>query len=59
MLFRSDGEGVAEPHDGAMLPADVMELLSEMRQLRSRMKENIDQMGRLEKRLRTAIPGHL
>ncbi|MCF6315720.1 MAG: helix-turn-helix domain-containing protein [Marinosulfonomonas sp.] len=58
-LLTGDGEGVAEPDEGAVLPADVKELLAEMRQLRSRMKENIDQMGRLEKRLRTAIPDHL
>lgn len=58
-LLTGDGEGVSEPHDNTALPADVRELLTEMRQLRSKMKENVDQMGRLEKRLRNTIPDHL
>ncbi len=58
-LLTGDGEGVEEPQDSAELPADVKGLLAEMRQLRGKMKENIDQMGRLEKRLRNTIPDHL
>ncbi len=58
-LLTGDGEGVSEPDDAAMLPTDVKELLAEMRQLRSRMKGNVDHMGRLEKRLRAAISGLL
>lgn len=58
-LLTGDGEGVTTPEDQATLPADVKNLLAEMRQLRSRMKENIDQLGRLEKRLRSTIPDHL
>ena len=58
-LLTGDGEGVDEPQDSAELPGDVKGLLAEMRQLRGRMKENIDQMGRLEKRLRNTIPDHM
>lgn len=58
-LLTGDGDGVEEPSDPAQIPADVKELLAEMRQLRGKMKENIDQLGRLEKRLRNTIPDHL
>ncbi len=58
-LLTGDGDGVDEPQENAELPADVKGLLAEMRQLRGKMKENIDQMGRLEKRLRNTIPDHL
>lgn len=58
-LLTGDGEGVTTPEDQASLPADVKSLLAEMRQVRGRMKENIDQLGRLEKRLRSTIPDHL
>lgn len=58
-LLTGDGEGVDEPQDSAELPGDVKGMLAEMRQLRGRMKENIDQMGRLEKRLRNTIPDHM
>jgi len=58
-LLTGDGEGVNEPQDNTPLPADVKGLLTELRQLRGKMKENIDQLGRLEKRLRNTIPDHL
>jgi len=58
-LLTGDGDGVTEPQDSATLPADVKSLLAELRHLRSNMKENIDQMGRLEKRLRNTIPDHM
>lgn len=58
-LLTGDGEGMNEPQENTQLPADVKGLLTEMRQLRGKMKENIDQLGRLEKRLRNTIPDHL
>jgi len=58
-LLTGDGEGVNEPQDNTQLPADVKELLAELRRIRGKMKENIDQLGRLEKRLRNTIPDHL
>ena len=58
-LLTGEGEGVTDPDDTPALPADVKNLLLEMRQLRSMMKENINQLGRLEKRLRNTIPDHL
>ena len=58
-LLTGDGEGVSDPQDSTSLPADVRGLLAEMRQLRTNMKESIDRLGRLEKRLRNTIPDHL
>ena len=58
-LLTGDGDGVSEPQENIQMPADVKGLLTEMRQLRTKMKENIDQLGRLEKRLRNTIPDHL
>lgn len=58
-LLTGEGEGVTDPQENPALPADVKNLLTEMRHLRSRMKENVDQMGRLEKRFRNTIPDHL
>lgn len=58
-LLTGDGEGMNEPQDNTQLPADVKELLTELRRIRGKMKENIDQLGRLEKRLRNTIPDHL
>lgn len=58
-LLTGEGEGVTDPQENQALPADVKNLLTEMRHLRSRMKENVDQLGRLEKRLRNTIPDHL
>lgn len=58
-LLTGDGEGVTTPEETTALPSDVKEMLTEMRHLRSKMKENVDQMGRLEKRLRSTIPDHM
>lgn len=58
-LLTGDGDGVDEPFDSVEVPGDVKGMLAEMRQLRGKMKENIDQLGRLEKRLRNTIPDHL
>ena len=58
-LLTGEGEGINGPEDDIQLPADVKELLLQLRQLRSQMVGNIDQLGRLEKRLRATIPDHL
>jgi transcriptional regulator with XRE-family HTH domain len=57
-LLTGEGEGVNQPDDDAM-PAEIKGLLSEMRQLRSQMKNNLDQMALLEKRLRKSVSGCL
>jgi len=57
-LLTGEGDGVSHP-DAADIPTDVKDLLLQMRQLRSQMKNNLDQMALLEKRLRAAMQVHL
>ena len=54
-LLSGQGEGVDAPDDIAPIPADVSDVLREMRALRSQMQANADRLGLLEKRLRKAL----
>ena len=54
-LLTGDGEGVRDPQDISPLPADVRELLLQMRQLRTQMCQNVEHMALLEKRLRQTL----
>ena len=54
-LLTGEGDGPAAPEDENFLEADVTELLSEMRALRSEIKHSGDKLGRLEKRLRKVL----
>ena len=54
-LLTGEGDGPAAPEDENFLEADVTELLSEMRALRSEIKQSGDKLGRLEKRLRKVL----
>lgn len=49
-LLTGEGEGLTAPADGA--PAEVTQILAEMRQLQSDLVRTSDKLGRLEKRLR-------
>ncbi|WP_375261114.1 helix-turn-helix domain-containing protein [Palleronia sp.] len=49
-LLTGEGEGLTAPADDA--PAEVTQILSEMRQLQSDLVRTSDKLGRLEKRLR-------
>ena len=52
-LLNGEGDGLGAPEEDA-LSADVAEVLSEMRLLRLEMKQSLDRMARLEKKLRRA-----
>ena len=49
-LLTGEGEGLTAPADDA--PAEVTQILAEMRQLRTDLVRTSEKLGRLEKRLR-------
>ena len=54
-LINGQGEGLDAPLEEATLPASAHEILNELRELRTDMLKRVEQMGRLEKKLRTAL----
>ena len=54
-LLTGQGEGPDAPDDAGSLPADVQDLLAEIRALRAQMMAGSERLGQLEKRLRTAL----
>ena len=54
-LLTGEGEGPTEPSDNADIAPDVLNLLSEVRDLRVQMTRNAERLGQLEKRLRAAL----
>ena len=54
-LLTGEGEGPENPEDGQIISSDLVDLLAEMRLLRSQIAESGKKLGQLEKRLRTAI----
>ncbi len=54
-LLTGAGEGPEAPDEATDLSDDVIELLAEMRALRSQILNSSEKLGRLEKRLRTAL----
>ena len=54
-LLTGEGDGPAAPEDDAVVDADVLDLLAELRGLRSEIKTTGEKLARLEKRLRTAL----
>ncbi|MCK4711989.1 MAG: helix-turn-helix domain-containing protein [Marinosulfonomonas sp.] len=53
-LLNGQGDGLTGP-DVAVLPADVRDLLTELRQLRTQMCQNVERLTLLEKRLRHTL----
>ena len=51
-LLTGEGEGLSEPGES---PADVTDLMTEMRTLRAQLGQAADRIGVLEKRLKTAM----
>jgi transcriptional regulator with XRE-family HTH domain len=54
-LLTGDGEGPDAPDDDGPMTDDLVDLLAEMRALRSQIAQSGEKLGRLEKRLRTAL----
>jgi transcriptional regulator with XRE-family HTH domain len=54
-LMTGRGEGPEGPEDIAAIPADVSAALEEIREIRTRLETTSNQLGRLEKHLRTYI----
>ncbi|MDO6589146.1 transcriptional regulator [Loktanella sp. D2R18] len=54
-LLTGEGEGPDAPEDATLISSDLIDLLSEIRLLRSQMSQSAKKLGQLEKRLRTAI----
>ncbi|MFT7107911.1 MAG: transcriptional regulator with XRE-family HTH domain [Yoonia sp.] len=54
-LLTGAGEGPEAPDEANDLSNDVLELLAEMRALRSQIMHSSEKLGRLEKRMRTAL----
>lgn len=54
-LLTGAGEGPEAPDDASPMTDDLVDLLAEMRGLRSQMVQSAEKLGRLEKRLRTAL----
>lgn len=54
-LLTGEGEGPDAPEDDGPLTSDLLDLLAEMRALRSQMAQSGEKLGRLEKRLRAAL----
>lgn len=53
-LITGEGEGLPDPEADSISP-DVNAVLLEIRQLRAKFKSQVDQLGRLEKRLRLLL----
>ena len=54
-LLTGEGDGPDAPDDIAVLSNDVLDMLAEMRSLRSQIAQSGEKLGRLEKRLRAAL----
>ncbi|MEX0312269.1 MAG: multiprotein-bridging factor 1 family protein [Tateyamaria sp.] len=54
-LINGEGEGLDAPAEAEPLAADVRDLLTEVRDMRSDMLARAEQLGRLEKKLRAAM----
>ena len=54
-LINGQGEGLDAPLEEASLPTSAGEILNELRDLRTDMIARVEQLGRLEKKLRSAL----
>lgn len=54
-LLTGEGEGPDAPEDGIEMSDDLLDLLVEMRALRNQIAQSGEKLGRLEKRLRSAL----
>ncbi|MDF3413096.1 helix-turn-helix transcriptional regulator [Sulfitobacter sp. M57] len=54
-LINSEGEGIDAPQDAEAVGEDMQTILADIRLLRTEMLANVENLGRLEKRLRLAL----
>lgn len=54
-LINGQGEGLDAPIEEETLPASAHDILNEIRDLRADLAARVEQIGRLEKKLRTAL----
>ena len=54
-LLTGEGDGPEAPDDDVPMNGDLVDLLAEMRALRGQIAQSGEKLGRLEKRLRTAL----
>ena len=54
-LLTGVGEGPTDPEADQAVPPDIVEMLAEMRALRTQIARNSVRLGELEKRLRKAV----
>ena len=54
-LLMGEGEGLSSPEDVGEISHDINALLVEMRDIKTKINQSTDQLGRLEKRLRAAL----
>lgn len=54
-LLTGEGEGISSPEDIIEMPADIANIMTEIRDVRSQMVRLTDRLSVLEKRLRTKI----
>ncbi|MAY32860.1 MAG: helix-turn-helix domain-containing protein [Rhodovulum sp.] len=58
-LLNGEGDGIDGPDNEAALPADVANLLADIRQVKLEVSALGGRLGRLEKRLRLALKDHV
>ena len=56
-LLTGAGDGPTHPEEAGAIDTDQQDILAELRRLRSQLLETSEQLGRLEKRLRTSLKG--
>ncbi|WP_194094200.1 helix-turn-helix domain-containing protein [Marivivens aquimaris] len=56
-LLTGEGEGISEPSDNDELDVapQVADILGEIRAMRAQMRQNVEQLGKLEKKLRRTM----
>lgn len=54
-LLTGEGDGPDAPDEDLIVPADVLDMLAEIRAIRGQIAQSAEKLGRLEKRLRTAL----
>jgi len=58
-LMTGEGEGLDGPVEDTTLPDDMLGILTEIRQMRTDMRQGVDRLARLEKKLRKTMEDQL